>query len=127
MCLGSIVCGLLISIIYLMAFLYLQRGLESRPCHEILYFRCMHIIRVLFCVFCMSIHWRSPPPPHTHTTDNSTFTLYFKYFLRILCTFYFINKYILPPLLFTLTQVILLLITSTFTPVPIQSNLGTTD
>jgi hypothetical protein len=35
--LGSLVCGLLISIIYLMDFLYLQRGLESRPCHEILY------------------------------------------------------------------------------------------
>jgi hypothetical protein len=33
--LGSLVCGLLISIIYLMDFLYLQRGLESRPCREI--------------------------------------------------------------------------------------------
>jgi hypothetical protein len=33
--LGSLVCGLLISIVYLMDFLYLQRGLESRPCHEI--------------------------------------------------------------------------------------------
>jgi hypothetical protein len=27
--LGSLVCGLLVSIIYLMDFLYLQRGLES--------------------------------------------------------------------------------------------------
>jgi hypothetical protein len=35
--LGSLVCGLLISIIYLMDFLYLQRGLESRPWREILY------------------------------------------------------------------------------------------
>ena len=34
--LGSLVCGLLISIIYLMDFLYLQRGLESRPCREII-------------------------------------------------------------------------------------------
>jgi hypothetical protein len=33
----------------------------------------------------------------------------------------------LPPVLFTLTQVVLLLITSTFTRVQIQSNLGTTD
>jgi hypothetical protein len=35
--LGSLVGGLLISIIYLMDFLYLQRGLESKPCREILY------------------------------------------------------------------------------------------
>jgi hypothetical protein len=34
--LGSLVCGLLISIIYLMDFLDLQRGLESRQCREIL-------------------------------------------------------------------------------------------
>ena len=82
--LGSLVCGLLISIIYLMDFgLYLQRGLESRPCREILYIRCTHIMRVLFCVFCMSIHWRSPPPPPLHATDNTTFTLYFKYFLSL--------------------------------------------
>ena len=35
-------------------------------------------------------------------------------------------KYVLPPVLFTLTQVVLLLITSTFIRVQIQSNLGTT-
>ena len=35
-------------------------------------------------------------------------------------------KYVLLPLLFTLTQVVLLLITSTFTRVQIESNLGTT-
>ena len=86
--LGSLVCGLLISIIYLMDFLYLQRGLESKPCREILYIQCTHIMRVLFCVFCMSIHWRIPPRPPLHATDNSTFTLYFKYFLRILFSFY---------------------------------------
>jgi hypothetical protein len=110
-----------------MDFLYLQRGLESRPCREILYIRCTYIMRVLFCVFCMSIHWRSPSPL-LHATDNSTytFTLYFKYFLRTLCTLYL--KYVLLPVLFTLTQVVLLLITSTFTftRVQIQSNFGTT-
>jgi hypothetical protein len=41
-------------------------------------------------------------------------------------TLYFLLKYVLPPVLFTLTQVVLLLITSTFTRVRIQSNLGTT-
>ena len=35
--LGSLVRGLLISINYLMDFLYPQRGLESRPSREILY------------------------------------------------------------------------------------------
>ena len=106
-----------------MDFLYLQRGLESRPCREILYIRCTHIMRVLFCVFCMSIHWRSPPPP-LRATDNSTFTLYFKYVFKD--TLYFLLKYVLLPVLFALTQVVLLLITSTFTRVQIQSNLGTT-
>ena len=42
-------------------------------------------------------------------------------------TLYFLLKYVLPPVLFTLTQVVLLLITSTFTQVQIQSNLGTTE
>jgi hypothetical protein len=123
--LGSVVYDLLIRIIYLMDFLYLQRGMESRPCREILYIRCTHIMRVLFCVFCMLIHWRSSPPP-LQAADNSTFTftLYFKYFLRILL--YFVLKYVLLPVLFTLTQVVLLLITSTFTRVQIQSHLGTT-
>ena len=123
--LGSLVCGLLISNIYLIDFLYPQRGLESRPCREILYIRCTHIMRVLFCVFslfCMSIHWGKSPPPSTRYTDNSTFTLYFKYFFKD--TLYFLLKYVLPPVLFTLTQVVLLLIT--FTRVQIQSNLGTT-
>jgi hypothetical protein len=41
-------------------------------------------------------------------------------------TLYFLLKYVLLPVLFTLTQVVLLLITSTFTRVQIQSNLGTT-
>jgi hypothetical protein len=68
-----------------MDFLYLQRGLESRMKY------CICIMRVLFCVFCTYLNpsmEKSPPP--LHSTDNSTFTfiLYFKYFLRILCTFY---------------------------------------
>jgi prepilin signal peptidase PulO-like enzyme (type II secretory pathway) len=122
--LGSLACDLLISIIYLMDFLYLQRGLESRPCREILYIRCTLIMRVLFCVFCMSIYWRSPPPP-LHATDNSTFTFFvLQVFFKD--TLYFLLKYVLLPVLFTLTQVVLLLITSTFTRVQIQSNLGTT-
>jgi hypothetical protein len=33
----SLVCGLFTSIIYLMDFLYLQQGLESRPYREIVY------------------------------------------------------------------------------------------
>ena len=122
--LGSLVCDLLISIIYLMDFLYLQRGLESRPCREILYIRCTHIMRVLFCVLCMSIHWRSLLPLYTLQTIV---------LLLLLCTssifkdaLYFLLKYVLLPVLVTLTQVILLLITSTFTRVQIKSNLGTT-
>jgi hypothetical protein len=72
-----------------------------------------------------AIHWRSPL---LHAIDNSTFTLYFKYFLRNKDTLYFLLKYVLPlTVLFILTQVVLLLITSTFTRVQIQSNLGTTD
>jgi hypothetical protein len=71
--LESLVCGLLISINYLIVdFLYPQRGLESRPCREILYIRCTHIMRVLFCVFRMSIHWRTPPPPHPPIPQGST-------------------------------------------------------
>jgi hypothetical protein len=83
--LGSLVCGLLISIIYLMDFLYLQRGLESRPCREIL-----HIYNACAVLsFFVNPSMEKPPPP-LHATDNSTFTftLYFEYFLRILCTFY---------------------------------------
>jgi hypothetical protein len=43
MSLESLVCGLLISIIYLMDFLYFQWGLKSRPCCEILYIRCTQV------------------------------------------------------------------------------------
>jgi hypothetical protein len=78
----------------------------------------------VLCLLYVNPLKKSPPP--LHATDNSTFTLYFKYFLRILCTFYLFNKYVLPPVFFILTRVVLLLITSTFTRVQIQSNLGTT-
>ena len=83
--LGSLVCGLLISIIYLMDFLYLQRGLESRPCREILH---VYNVCAVLCFFVsQSINGEVPLPP-PNATGNSTFTLYFKYFLRIFCTFY---------------------------------------
>ena len=86
--LGSLVCDLLISIISLMDFSYLQRGPESRPCRELLYIM-VHAYNAcaVLCLFvCQSIG--ELPPPPLHAIDNSTFTLYFKYFLRILCTFY---------------------------------------
>ena len=120
--LGSLVCGLLISIIYLRDFLYPQRGLESRPCREILYWS-THIMCVLFFVFCISIHWRSPPPP-PYTPQTIVLLLLLQVVFED--TLYFLLKYVLPPVLFTLTQVVLLLITSTFTRVQIQSNLRNT-
>ena len=101
-----------------MDFLYLQRDLESKPCREILYIRCMHIMRVLFCT---SIRWRSPPP---YTPKTIVLLLLLQVFFKD--TLYFLLKYVLLPVLFTLIQVVLLLITSTFTRVQIQSNLGTT-
>ena len=52
--LGSLVCGLLINIIYLMDFLYLQRGLESRPCREILYIKAM-LHGAIFLATCNAI------------------------------------------------------------------------
>jgi hypothetical protein len=120
MSLGSLVCGLLISITYLVDFLYFQWGLKSRPCCEILYIRCTHITACAAC-FVSYVNSLEKSPPPLHATDNSTFTSsIFK------GTFYFLLKYVLPPVRFTLTQVVLLLITSTFTQVQIQSNLGTT-
>jgi hypothetical protein len=62
--LGSLVCGLLISIIYLMDFLYLQRGLESRPCREIL-----HIYNACAVLsFFVNPSMEKPPPPYTLQT-----------------------------------------------------------
>jgi hypothetical protein len=120
--LGSFVCDLLISIIYLMDFLYLQRGLESRPCREILYIRCMHACAVL-CLLYVNPLENPPPPPLTRYRQY-----YFYFLLQVVFkdTLYFLLKYVLPPVHFTPTQVVLLLITSTFTRVQIQSNLGTT-
>jgi hypothetical protein len=110
-----------------MDFLYLQRGLQSRPCHEILYI--YNACAVLCFLYLNPSMEKSPPPPPPplHSTDNSTFTgFYFVLQVFFKDTLYFLLKYVLPPVLFTLTQVVLLLITSTFTRVQIQSNLGTT-
>ena len=96
-------------------------------CREILYIlgaRIHYNACVVLCLLYVNPLEKSPLP--LHATDNSTLLLLFtKYFLRILCTFY-LSIYVLPPVIFTLTQVVLLLITFTFTRVQIQSNLGTT-
>jgi hypothetical protein len=71
-----------------MDFLYLQRGLESKPCRKMLYIivHAYNACAVLCLLYVNPLG--KPPPPPLHAIDNSTFTLYFKYFLRILCTFY---------------------------------------
>jgi hypothetical protein len=69
--LGSLVCGLLINIIYLMDFLYFQWGLKSRPCCEILGARIYNACSV-WCLLYVNSLEKSPPP--VHATDNSTFT-----------------------------------------------------
>jgi hypothetical protein len=59
--LGSLVCGLLVSIIYLMDFLYLQRGLESRQCREILH---IYNACAVLCFFLyLNPSMEKPPPP----------------------------------------------------------------
>ena len=64
--LGSLVGGLLISIIYLMDFLYLQRGLECKPCREILY-TIVHAYNActVLCLLYVNPLDKSPPPPYT--------------------------------------------------------------
>jgi hypothetical protein len=107
--LGSRVCGLLISIIYLMIS-YIFNGV------------CCFVSFV-----CQSIG--EVPPPSLYTLQTIVFCFYFllqvffkdtlyRFYLSMFCLQYF--------LVFTLTQVVLLSITSTFTRVQIQSNLGTT-
>jgi hypothetical protein len=77
--LGSLVCGLLlISIIYLMDFLYLQQGLESRPCREILHIYNSCAVLCFFFVSRPSME-KSPPYCSLHATDNSTFTFTLHY------------------------------------------------
>jgi hypothetical protein len=76
----------------------------------------------IFTCVCQSI-WEAPPPP-PHTLQPIVLLLFTSSIFKD--TLYFLLKYVLPPVLFTLTQVVLLLITSTFTRVQIQSNLGTT-
>jgi hypothetical protein len=71
--------------IYLMDFLYLQRGLESRPCREILYImvHAYHACAVL-CLLYVNPLEKSRP------TRYRQWYFYFvlQVFLRILCTFY---------------------------------------
>jgi hypothetical protein len=64
--LGSLVCGLLTSIIYLMDFLYLQRVLESKLCREILYIM-VHAYNAcaVLCLLYVNPLEKSPPPPYT--------------------------------------------------------------
>ena len=70
--LGSLVCGILFSIIYSMDFLYLQ---VSKVDREILYI----IGERIECVRCfVSFVYQSiGEVPLLHATDNSSFTLYF--------------------------------------------------
>ena len=77
-------------------FLYLQRDLESRPCREILYIRCTHIMRVVLYVNPLE---KSPPPLYTPKTivlllfTSSIFkdTLYF--YLSTFCFQYFLHLF----------------------------------
>jgi hypothetical protein len=87
-------------------------GLKSRPRCEILYTRCTHNACSVWCPLYVNSLEKSPPPPHMLQTIKGTLN--------------FLLKYVLSPVLLTLTKVVLLLITSTFTQVQIQSNLGTT-
>jgi hypothetical protein len=72
-----------------MDFLYLQRGLECKPCREILY-TIVHAYNActVLCLLYVNPLDKSPPPLHDIDNSTFTFTLYFKYLLRILCTFY---------------------------------------
>ena len=88
-----------------MDFSYLQQGLESRPCHEILYIRCTHIMFVS-SVF----HWGSPPPP-LYMVQTIELLLFTSSIFKD--TLYFLLVCVLPQVIFTLTQVVLLLITFT--------------
>ena len=70
--LGFLVCGLLIiSIIYLMDFLYLQRGLESKPCREILY---IYNACAVLCFLYLNSSMENPPPYTLQTIVLLLFT-----------------------------------------------------
>ena len=100
--LESLVCGLF--------FLYLQRV-------------CKVDHAVKYCIL-GDARTPPPPPPSIYTLQTIVVLLLLQVFFKD--TLYFLLKYVLPPVLFTLTQVVLFSITSTFTRVQIQSNLGTT-
>ena len=72
-----------------------------------------HILYNACAVLCLlyvnPLEKSPPPPPPLHARDNNTFTSsIFK------DTLYFFLKYVLPPVLFTFTQVVLLVITSVY-------------
>jgi hypothetical protein len=41
---------------YVFCFFDLYTGLESGPYREILYSRCMYMVRAVFCLFSLSVH-----------------------------------------------------------------------
>ena len=51
-----------------------------------------HNACAVLCLLYVNPLEKSPSP--LHAKDNSTFTFYFKYFLRILCTFYLSTFYL---------------------------------
>ena len=105
--LGSFVCDLLISIIYLMDFLCLQRNLQGRPCREILYIRCMHAYNACAVLRLLYVNPLENPPPPPPLTRYRQYYFYFLLQVVFKDTLYFLLKYVLPPVLFTPTQVVL--------------------
>jgi hypothetical protein len=79
-----------------MDFLYLQQGLESRPCSEILYIMVpAYNVCAVMCLLYVNPLEKAPPPYALYTI------------VLLLCTssifkdtLYFLLKYVLPPVLF---------------------------
>ena len=108
----------------LMDFLYLQRKVDHSVKYCIIIMVHAYNACAVLCLLYVNPLEKSPPPPPTRYRSTIVLLLYTSSIFKD--TLYFLLKYVLPPVLFTLTQVVLLLITSTFTRVQIQSNLGTT-
>jgi hypothetical protein len=62
-------------------------------------------MRVLFCVFCMSIHWRSPPPPLHATNKYFLLQVFFKDTLYFLLNYLSTFCPVVPKLLWICTRV----------------------